>query len=57
MHHNASPGGAGPLSARRSWLQFGLRSFLVLLTAFAVWLGWKAERARNHREAVKAERR
>ena len=40
--------------SRRRWLQFSLRGFLVVLTAFAVWLGFKVERVRNQREAVKA---
>ena len=39
---------------RRRWLQFSLRGFLIALTALAVWLGWKAERARRQREAVAA---
>jgi hypothetical protein len=39
---------------RRRWFQYSLRSFLVFMTAFAVWLGILAERARQQREAVKA---
>lgn len=38
----------------RRWLQFSLRSFLVLLTALAVWLGIVVNRVREQREAVKA---
>lgn len=38
----------------RRWLQYSLRSFLVLLTALAVWLGVVVNRAREQREAVKA---
>ena len=38
----------------RRWFQYSLRSFLVLLTAVAVWLGVVVNRAREQREAVKA---
>lgn len=41
---------------RRRWLQFSLRGFLIMLTAFAVWLGVVAHRAREQREAVEAIR-
>ena len=42
------------MATRRRWLQFSLRGFLVALTAFAIWLGVIANRAREQREAVKA---
>jgi hypothetical protein len=38
----------------RRWFQYSLRSFLILLTALAVWLGVVVNRAREQREAVKA---
>lgn len=38
----------------RRWLQFSLRSFLIVLTIGCLWLGWKVERARRQRETVKA---
>jgi hypothetical protein len=38
----------------RRWFQYSLRSFLVVLTAAAVWLGVVVNRAREQREAVKA---
>ena len=38
----------------RRWPQYSLRSFLVVVTALAVWLGVVANRAREQREAVKA---
>ncbi len=37
----------------RRWFQYSLRSFLILLTALAVWLGFVVNRAREQREAVK----
>ena len=42
------------MKARRRWLQFSLRGFLAVLTIGCLWLGWKVERAREKREAVKA---
>jgi len=39
--------------SRRRWLQFSLRGFLIVLTAFAVWLGMAVNRARNQRETIK----
>jgi hypothetical protein len=38
----------------RRWFQYSLRSFLILVTALAVWLGIVVNRAREQREAVKA---
>ena len=38
----------------RRWFQYSLRTFLVVLTAFAVWRGVVIHRAREQREAVKA---
>ena len=38
----------------RRWFQYSLRSFLILLTALAVWLGVVVNRAREQREAVEA---
>lgn len=38
----------------RRWLQYSLRSFLILLTAIAVWLGVVVQRANEQREAVEA---
>ena len=42
------------MKSRRRWCQNSLRSFLVLLTFVAVWLGVVTNRAREQREAVKA---
>jgi hypothetical protein len=36
---------------RRRWFQFGIGSMLLLVTAFAVWLGWGLQRVRE-REAM-----
>lgn len=38
----------------RTWLQFSLRGFLVVLTTGCLWLGWQVERAREQQQAVKA---
>lgn len=38
---------------RRRWLQFSLRSFLIVVTVGCLWLGWNVERAtRRGREVV-----
>ena len=42
------------MKPNRRWFQYSLRSFLVLVTALAVWLGVVVNRAREQREAVKA---
>jgi hypothetical protein len=42
------------MKSGRRWFQYSLRSFLVLLTLVAVWLGIIAHRAHEQREAVKA---
>jgi hypothetical protein len=42
------------MATRRRWFQYSLRSFLVVLTALAVWLGVVVRRATEQREAVKA---
>ena len=38
----------------RSWLQFSLRSCLLLTTAVCIWLGWHARESNRRREAVDA---
>lgn len=45
---------AEPTKPRRRWVQFGLRTLLLIITAFAIWLGWQAHRARIQRDAVAA---
>jgi hypothetical protein len=42
---------------QRRWLQFSLRTFLVLLTVFGVWLGLHVRSARKQKESVEAIRR
>jgi hypothetical protein len=42
------------MAAHRRWFQFSMRSFILLLTAFAVVLAVLANRAREQREAVAA---
>ena len=36
----------------RRWLQFSLRTFLIVLTLLAMWLGYVSFRAREQRAAV-----
>lgn len=42
------------LRPKRSWLQFRLRTLLLLVTLLAVWLGLQADRARRQARAVQA---
>ena len=37
---------------RRRFLQFSLRTLFVLMTVFAVWFGWKMNKAREQAKAV-----
>ena len=41
-----------PSKPKRRWFQFSLRTFLVLMTVFAVWFGWAMNKAREQRKAV-----
>jgi hypothetical protein len=41
-----------PALPRRRWLRYSLRTFLVLITALALWLGVITKRARDQRDAV-----
>ena len=36
----------------RRWLRFNLRTMFVLVTAFAVWLGWEVHIVRMRRAAI-----
>ena len=36
----------------RRWLQFSLRTFVIVITVFAAWLGYVSFRAREQREVV-----
>ncbi len=38
---------------RRRWFRFSLRTFLVVVTVLAVWIGWYVNRAEKQRRAVK----
>ena len=37
---------------KRRWLQFSLRTMMVVVTVFCVWLGITAKRARDQKQAV-----
>jgi Leucine-rich repeat (LRR) protein len=37
---------------KRRWYQYSLRTFLLLITIFAIWLGYLSNEARKQREAV-----
>jgi hypothetical protein len=37
---------------QRKWLRFSLRTLLVVLTIFAIWIGFEANRANQQRQAV-----
>jgi hypothetical protein len=41
---------------RRAWFRYRLRTFLILVSLIAVWLGWTVHRARTQRGAVAAIR-
>src|SRR5262245_53532355 len=40
-------------SPKRRWLRFSLRSLLIVVTIFGVWLGWELQIVR-HRKAERA---
>ena len=42
------------VNPKRRFIRFSLRTFLVILTAFAVWLGFEVNRARQTRLAILA---
>jgi hypothetical protein len=41
---------------KRRWFRFSLRTFLIVITLFSVWLGWKVNAAHEQRRAVAAVR-
>src|SRR5688500_15247675 len=43
-----------PPRKRRRLFSFTLRTLLIAMTVFGVWLGWRIQRANRQREAVKA---
>lgn len=50
---NTSPPGTTS-RPRRRWLQYSLKSLLIVMLVFGVWLGWKVNKAREQREIVEA---
>ncbi len=41
---------------RLRWFQYSLRTLLLIMTAFAVWIGFKTDSARRQKRAVEAVR-
>src|SRR5262245_26702937 len=41
-----------PVLPKRRWFRFSLRTFLLVITALALWLGWKFGEAREQRRVV-----
>ena len=39
---------------KRRWLQFSLRTLMVVVTVFCIWMGITAKRARLQKQAVEA---
>ena len=37
---------------KRRWLQFSLRTMLLVVTVFCIWLGITAKRARDQKQAI-----
>ena len=48
----AEPDAMSDKPKRRRWLQFSLRTFVIVITLFAMWLGYISFRAREQRTAV-----
>ena len=42
-----------PPRSRRRWFRFSLRSLLVVVTVFCVWLGWEMHIVRGRRQALR----
>ncbi|MBI3462133.1 MAG: hypothetical protein HY000_03600 [Planctomycetes bacterium] len=42
------------MDVRKQWLQFSLPTFLAMVTAFCVWLGWHLQQLHEQRRSVAA---
>ena len=49
-----TPVDASTRRPKRRWFQFSLRTLLIVVTALAVWLGLRVDRANRQQEAVEA---
>lgn len=49
---DANPQPTAPPKSRRRWFRFGLRTMMIAVTLFCVWLGITANRANRQRRAV-----
>jgi hypothetical protein len=53
----AEPPKADPPERKRRWFQFSLRSLLLAVTAFGVWLGWESHVVRERKAALEEIKR
>jgi hypothetical protein len=54
MSADASTPAKDSLRSQRRWLRYSLRTLLMLVTVFGVWLGVKVNQARRQKQAVEA---
>jgi hypothetical protein len=52
MYNDTMPDSPSKPKRKRSWYRSSLRTFLLVVTAFAVWFGWVMHKAREQRRVV-----